>query len=161
MTTTQTQYWLMKSEPDEVSIDDVLAMPGKKVPWFGVRNYQARNFMRDSMRLKDGVLFYHSGCAEPGVVGIAEVASKASADITQFDPKSPYFDPASKKDNPRWMNVEVRALRKSRLISLPELRSHPELADMVVLRRGNRLSITPVTPAEWAFISGPLMKKSA
>ena len=158
---TTRQAWLMKSEPDEVSIDDLLAMPDRKVPWFGVRNYQSRNYMRDSMRLKDHVLFYHSGCAEPGIVGLAEVAAKAYPDASQFDPKSPYYDAASKPEQPRWLNVEVRGLRKTRLISLTEMRSYPELADMIVLRRGNRLSITPVTPAEWAFITGPLLRAKA
>jgi predicted RNA-binding protein with PUA-like domain len=151
------QFWLMKSEPDEVSVDDVLAMPGHKVAWFGVRNYQARNFMRDDMQRKDPVFFYHSGCAEPGIVGIAQVASAAYDDATQFDPASPHYDPKSKADNPRWQNVDVKVLRKTRLIGLPELRAHPQTADMVILRRGNRLSITPVTQAEWDFITGTLM----
>ncbi|WP_220808182.1 EVE domain-containing protein [Noviherbaspirillum aridicola] len=142
----------MKSEPDEVSIDDALAAPGGVVPWFGVRNYQARNFMRDAMREGDGVLFYHSSCAEPGIAGIAEVASTAYPDETQFDPGSKYHDPKSTRENPRWLLVDVRALRKTRLMSLPEMRAHPELADMQILRRGNRLSITPVTPAEWRCI---------
>ena len=149
--------WLMKSEPDDVSIDGLAARPGQTVPWYGVRNYQARNFMRDSMRLKDPVFFYHSGCAEPGIVGIAQVASAAYDDATQFDAGSPHFDPKSKADNPRWQNVDVKVLRKTRLISLPELRAHPQTADMVILRRGNRLSITPVTESEWEFITGTLM----
>jgi predicted RNA-binding protein with PUA-like domain len=151
------QYWLMKSEPDECSIDDALAAPGATVPWTGVRNYQARNFMRDAMRIGDGVLFHHSGCAEPGIAGIAEVASTPAPDPTQFDPASPYFDPGSTPDAPRWVLVAVRALRKTRLVPMAELRSHPELADMIVLRRGNRLSITPVTPAEWRFITERLI----
>ena len=146
------RHWLMKSEPDECSIDDALAAPGATVPWTGVRNYQARNFMRDAMRVGDGVLFYHSGCAEPGIAGIAEVASAAYPDATQFDPGSPYHDPAARPDAPRWLHVDVRALRKTRLVPLAELRAHPELAQMVVLRRGNRLSITPVTDDEWRFI---------
>ena len=148
----QVQYWLMKSEPDECSIDDALAAPGRTVPWTGVRNYQARNFMRDAMRVGDGVLFYHSTCAEPGVVGIARVASASKPDPTQFDRASPYFDAASKPDAPRWLLVDVQALRKTRLLALPELRSVPELTGMVLLRRGNRLSITPVTEAEWRAI---------
>jgi len=151
------QYWLMKSEPGECSIDDALAAPGATVPWTGVRNYQARNFMRDAMRVGDGVLFHHSGCAEPGIAGVAEVASAPVPDPSQFDPASRYFDPGSAPDSPRWIMVNVRALRKSRLVSLAELRSHPELADMVVLRRGNRLSITPVTPAQWRFITEGLI----
>lgn len=147
------QYWLMKSEPDEVSIDDALAARNQVVPWVGVRNYQARNFMRDVMRVGDGVLFYHSSCAEPGIAGIAEVASTPYPDNTQFDPKSKYFDPKATHENPRWMMVDVKAIKKTRLITLPELRAQPELADMQILRRGNRLSITPITPQEWRCIN--------
>jgi predicted RNA-binding protein with PUA-like domain len=145
-------YWLMKSEPDECSIDDALAAPGRITPWSGVRNYQARNFMRDAMRLGDGVLFYHSSCPEPGIAGLAEVASPAYADASQFDRKSPYYDPKSKKDAPRWFNVDVRAVRKTRLLSLEEMRRQKPLARMVTLRPGNRLSITPVTAAEWQHV---------
>jgi predicted RNA-binding protein with PUA-like domain len=151
------KYWLMKSEPDECSIDDVLAAPERKTAWSGVRNYQARNFMRDEMRVGDGVLFYHSSCPEPGIAGIAEVASAPYTDSTQFDRKSPYYDPASKKDDPRWINVDVRALRKTRLVSLAEIRKHKALAKMVLLRPGNRLSITPVSAAEWRYITGRLV----
>ena len=147
-----TQYWLMKSEPEECSIDDALAAPDATVPWTGVRSYQARNFMRDAMQVGDGVLFYHSSCPEPGIAGIARVASGIKPDPTQFDPKSPYYDAASKKDDPRWLLVDVQALRKTRLLALPELRANPELADLVVLRKGNRLSITPVEPAHWRVI---------
>ena len=150
--TTPRQYWLMKSEPDECSIDDALAAPGQTVPWTGVRNHQARNFMRDAMRVGDGVLFYHSSCAEPGIAGIARVASAAHADPTQFDPGSAYFDPTARPDSPRWLLVDVQALRKTRLLGLAELRGMPALADMLVLRRGNRLSITPVTPGQWRVI---------
>ncbi|WP_292934116.1 EVE domain-containing protein [Noviherbaspirillum sp.] len=146
------QYWLMKSEPDEVSIDDALAAPNQTVAWFGVRNYQARNFMRDAMRAGDGVLFYHSSCAEPGIAGIAEVASAPYPDETQFDSKSKYYDPKSTRENPRWMMVDVRAIRKTRLLTLADLRALPELADMQILKRGNRLSITPITPSEWRCI---------
>jgi len=146
------QYWLMKSEPDEVSIDDALAAPGATVAWTGVRNYQARNFMRDGMKIGDGVLFYHSSCPEPGIAGIARVASAVKPDPTQFDATSPYYDAGAKKDDPRWLLVDVQALRKTRLLSLPELRAKPELADLVVLRKGNRLSITPVEPAHWKVI---------
>jgi predicted RNA-binding protein with PUA-like domain len=149
-------YWLMKSEPDECSIDDVLAAPAKTVPWTGVRNYQARNFMRDAMRPGDGVLFYHSGCAEPGIAGIAKVASRAYADATQFDRNSKYFDPKASAEQPRWVHVDVQALRRIDLIALAQLRARPELADLAVLRRGNRLSITPVTAAQWDFITGVL-----
>ncbi len=142
-------YWLMKSEPDECSIDDLVRLPGHTVPWVGVRNYQARNFMRDQMRIGDGVLFYHSSCPEPGIAGLAEVASQAYPDATQFDPSSTYNDPASRADAPRWINVDVRLVRKTRLLSLAELRRTTSLATMQVLKRGNRLSITPVTSEEW------------
>lgn len=145
-------YWLMKSEPDECSVDDVLAMPQQTVPWSGVRNYQARNFMRDAMRVGDGVLFYHSSCAQPGIAGVGEIASAPYPDETQFDPASPYFDPKSTREAPRWVLVDVRVLRKTRLLGIAELRGHAALADMAVLRRGNRLSITPVTPAEWRYL---------
>ena len=147
------QYWLMKSEPDECSIDDVLAAPNATVPWTGVRNYQSRNAMRDQMRIGDGVFFYHSSCAEPGISGIAEIASAAYPDATQFDRKSKYFDASAQREAPRWFNVDVRAVRRIRLISLAELRAHQALADMVVLRKGNRLSITPVTAAEWRYVT--------
>ncbi|KPU96026.1 hypothetical protein APR50_20465 [Variovorax paradoxus] len=146
------QYWLMKSEPDEVSIDDALAAPDATVAWTGVRNYQARNFMRDGMKVGDGVLFYHSSCPEPGIAGLARVASGIKPDPTQFDPKSPYYDAASKQDDPRWLLVDVQALRKTRLLALPELRAKPELAELTILRKGNRLSITPVEPAHWKII---------
>ncbi|CAN5871662.1 EVE domain-containing protein [soil metagenome] len=151
------KYWLMKTEPDACSIDDALAAPDATVPWTGVRNYQARNFMRDAMKVGDGVLFYHSSCPEPGIVGIARVASCTRADPTQFDPASPYYDAASKPDSPRWLLLDVQALRKTRVLALPGLRATPELADMLVLRRGNRLSITPVTAAEWELITGSLL----
>jgi predicted RNA-binding protein with PUA-like domain len=148
----------MKSEPEECSIDDALAAPKATVPWTGVRNYQARNFMRDGMRVGDGVLFYHSSCPEPGIAGLARVASTTRPDPTQFDPKSPYFDAASKPDTPRWLLLDVQALRKTRLIGLPELRAIPALADMILLKRGNRLSITPVSPEHWKLITGELIK---
>ena len=150
------RYWLMKSEPDEASIDDALAAKQKGVPWTGVRNYQARNFMRDAMRVGDGVLFYHSGCPQPGIAGIARVASTPYPDPTQFDARSPYHDPASKPEAPRWLLVDVQALRKTRLLGLPELRATPGLQDLVVLRRGNRLSITPVSDAHWQLIGALL-----
>ena len=151
-------YWLMKSEPEEVSIDDALAAPKQTVPWFGVRNYQARNFMRDSMRVGDGVLFYHSSCAEPGIVGVAQIASATRPDPTQFDPKSPYFDAKSKPAEPRWLLLDVQALRKTRVLNLPELRSIEALADMRLLQRGNRLSVMPVDKAHWELIV-KLLKK--
>ena len=146
------RYWLMKSEPDEFSIDDLAAAKGRTTPWFGVRNYQARNFMRDQMRVRDRAFFYHSSCPEPGVAGVAEVTAQAYPDATQFDKKSPYFDPKAMRDAPRWFNVDVTFVEKLRLVSLAELRSHPELERMRILQRGNRLSITPVDPAEWAFV---------
>ena len=151
-------YWLMKSEPEECSIDDALAAPRHTVPWTGVRNYQARNFMRDGMQVGDGVLFYHSSCPEPGIVGIARVASGTRPDPTQFDKKSPYHDAASKTEEPRWLLVDVQALRKTRLLALPELRATPALAELILLRRGNRLSITPVAPAHWHLIVDEMLK---
>jgi len=146
------QYWLMKSEPSECSIDDLARAPRQTVAWVGVRNYQSRNFMRDDMRLGDGVLFYHSSCPQPGIAGLAEVSKLAYPDATQFDPQSPYFDPKSTRAAPRWVNVEVTLRQKARLIGLDELRGSSELAAMRVLQRGNRLSITPVVEAEWRFI---------
>ena len=151
-----TRFWLMKSEPDECSIDDALSAPNRTVPWVGVRNYQARNFMRDAMRIGDGVLFYHSGCAEPGIAGLAEVASAPYPDPTQFDPSSPYFDSTSHPDRPRWMLVDVRAIRRTPMLSLARMRSIDALADLQVLRRGNRLSITPVDPHHWHLLQ-PLL----
>jgi predicted RNA-binding protein with PUA-like domain len=145
-------HWLMKSEPSECSIDDLASAPAKTVPWVGVRNYQARNFMRDDMRVGDGVLFYHSSCPEPGIAGLAKVAGTAYPDATQFDPKSHYFDPKSSPDAPRWMNVDVKLVRKTRLLSLAEMRETAALASLQVLKRGNRLSITPVTDEEWAAV---------
>jgi predicted RNA-binding protein with PUA-like domain len=145
-------FWLMKSEPAECSIDDLAAAPGQTVPWFGVRNYQARNFMRDAMRIGDGVLFYHSSCAEPGVAGLAEVASTPYPDATQFEAKSPYFDPKSEPDAPRWLLVDVKLRRKTSLLPLKRMRELPQLQTMLLLRPGSRLSITPVTPAEWKAV---------
>ena len=145
-------YWLMKSEPSEVSVDDALAAPQSTVAWTGVRNYQARNFMRDGMRVGDGVLFYHSSCAEPGIVGIAQVASTAYPDPTQFDPSSHYFDAASKPEAPRWMLVDVQMVKKTRSLTLPELRADAALEELIVLKKGNRLSITPVEPKHWRTI---------
>ena len=146
----------MKSEPDECSIDDALAAPNATVPWTGVRSYQARNFMRDGMQVGDGVLFYHSSCPEPGIAGIARVASGVRPDPTQFDPKSPYHDAKSQPDDPRWLLVDVQALHKTRLMPLAEMRDHPNLTDMRVLQKGNRLSITPVSPQEWDTIVNAL-----
>jgi predicted RNA-binding protein with PUA-like domain len=151
-------YWLMKSEPSECSITDLERAPNQTVPWIGVRNYQARNFMRDQMRVGDGVFFYHSSCAQPGIAGLAEVSRLAYPDETQFDPKSPYFDPKATRSAPRWMNVDVRLRASQRLIALDELRRQPELAAMRVLQRGNRLSITPVTDAEWKLVCSRLWR---
>ena len=145
-------YWLMKSEPAECSVDDALAAPNATVPWVGVRNYQARNFMRDAMRVDDGVLFYHSSCAAPGIVGLARVASAAYPDPTQFDKKSHYYDSGSKRDEPRWQLVDVQVLRKTRNLTLPELRATTQLEELLVLKKGNRLSITPVEPRQWKAI---------
>ena len=144
--------WLMKSEPDEVSIDDVLAAPQKTVSWFGVRNYQARNFMRDAMRHGDLAFFYHSSCAEPGIAGIVQISSSAYPDATQFDPASTYFDPKATHAQPRWISVDVKVVRKTRLLSLKELRTFAELDGMRLLAKGSRLSIMPVEAAEWKFI---------
>lgn len=145
-------YWLMKSEPDEASIDDLAAAPSQTLPWTGVRNYQARNFMRDAMQRGDGVLFYHSSCAEPGIAGLASIAGGLAPDETQFDPASPYFDAKSTRAAPRWLKLDVRLERKTRLLPLREMRDAPELATMRVLQRGNRLSITAVEPAEWLAV---------
>jgi predicted RNA-binding protein with PUA-like domain len=144
------QYWLFKSEPSQYSIDD-LARDGVTA-WTGVRNYQARNFMRDEMRPGDRGFFYHSSCEVPGVAGIVEVVKPAYPDPTQFDRKSRYYDPGATRDEPRWFNVEVKWLSKTRVVGLAELRAHKALRHLQVLQRGNRLSITPVTPAEWACV---------
>ena len=146
-------YWLMKSEPGECSVDDVLATKNSTVPWVGVRNYQARNFMRDAMQVGDGVLFYHSSCAEPGIVGMARVASTPYPDPTQFDPKSPYYDATSKPAEPRWILVDVQVIKKTRNLTLLELRVTQALSELLVLKKGNRLSITPVTKEHWQVIS--------
>ena len=142
----------MKSEPAEASIDDLARAPRQTLPWTGVRNFQARNFVRDQMRPGDGVLFYHSSCAEPGIAGLARVVGHPQPDTTQFDPASPYFDARSTPELPRWLQIDVALVRKTRLLSLAEMRTCPELATMQVLRRGNRLSITPVTDAEWQAV---------
>ncbi len=146
------RYWLMKSEPTDVSIDDLAAMPNQTVDWYGIRNYQARNFMRDQMRVSDGVFFYHSNCETPGIAGIAEVASHAYPDRLQFIAGHQYFDAKATQETPRWVNVDVKLVRKTRLLSLKEMRETPELANLRILQRGNRLSITPVDPREWGFI---------
>lgn len=146
------RYWLMKSEPDEFSIDDLAKAPKQTTAWFGVRNYQARNYMRDEMRVGDRAFFYHSSCPEPGIAGIVEISRPAYPDATQFDPKSPYYDAKSTRDAPRWVHVDVKLVRKTNLVPLQALRDTRGLDDMVTLRRGNRLSITPVTASEWKII---------
>jgi predicted RNA-binding protein with PUA-like domain len=145
------RYWLMKSEPSDVSIDDLATFPDQTVAWYGVRNYQARNFMRDQMNVGDGVLFYHSNCDVPGIAGIARVNSPAYPDATQFKPGK-YFDPKATQETPRWMNVDVQFVKKIKIIPLADLRTYPELETMRILQRGNRLSITPLDPSEWRFI---------
>lgn len=146
-------YWLMKSEPDAYSIDDLKR--DRREPWDGVRNYQARNMMRDDMRVGDEVFFYHSNCKEPGIVGLAKVASKPYPDPTQFDPESKYYDPKSSEDNPRWCLVDVRYVRKlKRTITLAELKEFPGLDGFALIRKGNRLSIMPVDPEHWELILG-------
>jgi predicted RNA-binding protein with PUA-like domain len=150
------RYWLMKSEPSEYGIDDLKR--DKQSAWFGVRNYQARNFMRDDMKIGDLVLFYHSSCPEPGIAGICKIAKAAAPDKTQFDPEDKHYDPKSKPDNPLWACVEVKFVKTVALIPLAALRGARELADMRILQRGNRLSITPVSDAEWEFITSTLVK---
>ena len=144
-------YWLMKSEPEDFSIDDLARC--KSEPWNGVRNYQARNFMRDGMKVGDGVLFYHSNCGRPSIVGLAEISQAAYPDPTQFDSNSEYFDATSKPDAPRWLLVDVKFKRKlKREVSLAELKSARQLKNLALVRRGNRLSVMPVSKAEWDFI---------
>lgn len=149
------RYWLIKSEPDAYSIDHLAR--DNTTPWTGVRNYQARNFMRDQMKPGDPAFFYHSNCEVPGIVGMAEVSKAAYPDATQFNRKSKYFDDKATPDNPRWLHVDFRFVRKTKPVSLTELRQHKALAKMQILARGNRLSITPVDPDAWKYILG-LMK---
>jgi len=147
------KYWLMKSEPDVFGIDHLAKMPKKTEHWDGIRNYQVRNMMRDEMKKGDLVFFYHSNCKEPGIVGIARIVKEAYPDFTAFDPKEKYYDPKSKPKNPRWLMVDVQLVRKfKRTISLQELKSYKTLSEMIILRRGNRLSITPVSKKHWDFI---------
>jgi len=147
------KYWLMKSEPDTFSITDLAQRPGQIEPWDGVRNYQARNMMRDDMQVGDLVFFYHSNCAEPGIVGIMAVAKAGYPDGSAFDPDDKHFDPKSHLEQPRWFRVDVQYVRAlSRTITLHELKLKPELADLALVRRGNRLSIMPVSAAQWQFI---------
>jgi predicted RNA-binding protein with PUA-like domain len=147
------RYWLMKSEPESFSFDDLWRAPKRTTCWDGVRNHQARNFMRDEMRVGDGVLFYHSSADPAGVAGIAEVSRGAYPDPTAFDASDAHYDPKSRADAPTWLMVDVRAVKRfPHFVTLDDLRAEPGLADMQALRRGNRLSITPVTPAEWALV---------
>ena len=148
-----TRYWLMKNEPDEYSFDHAMAAPAQTIAWNGVRNYQARNFMRDDMQVGDGVLYWHSSCAEPGIYGLARIAGNLRVDPSQFDPADPYYDPKSSPDKPRWLTLDVQAVRKTRPLLIAELRAQAELAQMRVLQKGNRLSITPVDEEEWRCIS--------
>ena len=148
-------YWLMKSEPDTFSIDDLYNKPDRTEHWDGVRNYQARNMMRDDMKLGDLVFFYHSNCDTPGIVGIMEVVREGYPDFSAFDPDDHHFDPKSDPENPRWMMIDVRHVKTlSGVITLKELRTYPELEELALVRRGNRLSIMPVSAAQWDFILG-------
>jgi len=146
------RYWLMKSEPADVSIDGLASFPNQTVDWYGVRNYQARNFMRDQMQVGDGVLFYHSNCDLPGIAGIAEVATLAYPDRLQFIKDHKYYDEKATLETPRWFNVDVKLVRKTRLLSLKEMRENPALENLRILQRGNRLSITPVDTRDWQTI---------
>ena len=146
-------YWLVKSEPEEYSIRDLMNMPGKREHWDGVRNYQARNFMRDQMKKGDAVFFYHSNCAEPGIVGIAQVVKEGYPDHTAFDPDDKHYDPKSDPDKPRWFMVDIKHKRKTkRVIPLRELKQYPELEGFPLVRKGNRLSVLPVAKPHWDFI---------
>ncbi len=146
------KYWLMKSEPQVFGIDDLISRPHQTEPWDGVRNYQARNFMRDDMMVGDRAFFYHSSCPRPGITGLVEISKNAYPDKTQFDTSSKYFDPKSTIAKPRWFNVEVKFVKKIPLISLDKIRSNSKLSTLQILRRGNRLSITPVSKEEWSEI---------
>ena len=150
------RYWLIKSEPTTYGIDQMARE--KTTSWGGVRNFQARNFMRNDMKVGDQAFFYHSNCEEPGIVGIVEVSAPAHPDDTQFDKKSHYYDAASKKENPRWYNVDFKFVKKTPLVSLAEMRKHKKLENMRLLKPGNRLSITPVEADEWKYITEKLMK---
>jgi predicted RNA-binding protein with PUA-like domain len=148
-------YWLMKSEPDVFGIDHLAARPHQTEPWDGVRNYQARNMLRDQMKAGDLAFFYHSNCDPPAIVGIVQVVREGYPDATQFDPETRYYDPKSAPDNPRWYRVDVKLKRRlRRAVTLPELKGYVDgpLAGMPLLARGNRLSVMPVTPAQWEFI---------
>jgi predicted RNA-binding protein with PUA-like domain len=146
-------YWLMKSEPDVFGIDDLKNAPGKTEPWDGVRNFQARNMMRDDMNTGDLAFLYHSNCKEPGIAGIMEIVRGGYPDMTAFDPDAKYFDPKSDPANPRWYRVDVRFVRKlKRIITLSELKERAEVIGLPLVRRGNRLSVMPVSRQQWEFI---------
>ncbi|MBI5364952.1 MAG: EVE domain-containing protein [Planctomycetes bacterium] len=147
------RYWLLKSEPTAFAFDDLWNAPGRRTAWDGVRNYQARNFLRDEVRIGDGVLFHHSSADPSGITGLAEVVGAAAADPTQFDARSPGYDPRARRADPPWVSITIRAVaRATRCVTLAELRSVPELAGMALLKRGQRLSVQPVTAAEWAVV---------
>lgn len=149
------RYWLMKSEPSEFSIDDLAQRPDQTEPWDGVRNYQARNMMRDDMKVGDSIFFYHSNCDVPGIVGIAQVKREAYPDPTAFDPQNKHYDPKSQPEKPTWLMVDVGFVRKlTRTITLAELKDKAELEDLALVRRGNRLSVMPMTENQWHFILG-------
>ena len=147
------RYWLMKSEPTDFSIDDLEKAPNQSIDWYGIRNYQARNFMRDAMELGDLAFFYHSNCKVPGIVGVMKVSQLAYPDKLQFIKGHKYFDQKSSPDNPRWVNVDVQFVKRLPLVSLQELKTYSELGEMKILQRGNRLSITPLSKYEWDFIN--------
>lgn len=152
------RYWLMKSEPRDVSIDDLTAHPATPIPWTGVRNYQARNFMRDQMGIGDLALFYHSGCAQIGVVGVVKIVSNAYPDPTQFVPHTYYFDPKATLETPRWVSVDIRFVSRGSLIPMSALRAEPDLAELRILAKGSRLSITPVERADFLLLQKWLEK---
>lgn len=148
------RYWLLKSEPDDIGIDDLAARPRQAVAWTGIRNYQARNFLRDGSSVGDLAFFYHSSCADIGIAGIVEIVSTPYPDPTQFDPASPYVDPKATMEQPRWVSVDIRFVQKGRFVPLAALKAHPELEGMPLLAKGSRLSVSPVEPAQWEFIRG-------
>lgn len=152
LTSHRMRYWLLKSEPDDISIDDLAAAPRQAVPWTGIRNYQARNFLRDATRIGDLALFYHSSCADIGVAGIVEIVSTPYPDPTQFDPASPYFDPRATCEQPRWISVDIRFVQRGGFVPLAVLKAQPELEGMPLLAKGSRLSVSPVEPAHWQHI---------
>lgn len=147
------QYWLFKSEPDAFSIDDLAAMPGQTEHWDGIRNYQARNFLRDQVKLGDQVFFYHSSCKDVGIVGVAEVVKESYPDHTQFDPESKYYDPKSSPVNPRWVMVDIKLQQKfSKILPLKVIKTMPEITELGLVKKGHRLSIMPVTEDEWQVL---------